>query len=434
MPPGVHPLAAPRIPTPPFRLPQTPSFNRYTNKLARYALKGVARRLSGPLGIMQDAYDIAQWYDGYSGTKEQPKSIDFGGSCASFSGNCPPVISLGTGMQRMVSASCVIPNYIKCLSGQPVHADSAKVDDTWLTDRRFNMFIIGPITWKGGATEPYWRMTNQNIVIYPQNGSARPRVIPGIPRTMPDTHNALSTPAIDPLSLPIQKPMPAPKPIPVSFLPGIKPNPNRVPSERRDYGLEPKPNPWPEPTPLNPYWPFPVLPFYPVNPEPWLPPTEPSVPSIDFDTGFTNGKKLITPRPGRHYKRPPGRNERETKKTLNPSLFARLARMGISGATEGADFVGAVYEALPTNITRFKGRDGKWRDKDMGPINKAIRIFNNLDKLDVDQAVKNLIYNHLEDKLIGKLSAGARKDLERKGWTSNRNPFGTPSTLPDIGI
>ena len=69
MPPGVHPLAAPRIPTPPFRLPQTPSFNRYTNKLARYALKGVARRLSGPLGVMQDAYDIAQWYDGFSGTK-----------------------------------------------------------------------------------------------------------------------------------------------------------------------------------------------------------------------------------------------------------------------------------------------------------------------------------------------------------------------------
>ena len=395
------------------------------------------------------AWDIKDWLSPPSGTPEKEPGYLFpdGYSCSLGGGCPPPAVVLGQGFY-WDSQNCPIPAHLECLSGQPAFRSGGANSEGVVNEAALTAYWnrngwvcikTGPIHSKLTSNPANWRMQLNRIVSYYRPGLSGipiPKYQPGQSRrVLPLDKLPINIPALDPNSQPIGVPVPTPNPIPVPMLPGIKPNPDRVPSERPDNGPEPKPDPWSPPEPVSP---FPPEKPFPPNPRPDpgenpKPPVDPYVPSVDIDTGAISNNPWITPRPGRHYKRPPGSNEREKKTKKNPGAFYRILNGIVGFAGEAGDLVGAVYDALPKSETRWKGRDGKWRDRDYGPIEKAQRIYNNLDKLDVDKAIENIIANEAEDRLIGGLASGARKNLARKGWGDpNRNPFGTPSQLPDL--
>lgn len=439
MPPGVHPFAAPRIPTPPFRMPPKPVFNPFKPKLPKGALGRLAGRLVPGLGLVLLAWDIYDSMETLQGSPGRKAGWLLGGT-ASCSLTCPgsPSIALGAGLNWGPGGDCPISQPSNCVSGQAVKvmADmpQSQIDAIWNASPKPTKIIEGIVHFKWGASS---KMFNKTIHVYRPGMEPKspPRYLPEAPPNFaPLDLLPMNIPGLDPNSMPIFVPVPTPHPIPVPLLPRLKPNPDRVPSERSDDGIVTKPDPW---APIPPVNPFPPEPAFPPNPEPGTgvkpkPPVDPFVPSVDLDTGAIGSSPRVTPRPGRHYKRPPGSNEREKKKNLNRGAFYRILNGLVGFVGEAGDFVDAVYDALPPKVRRWKGRDGKWRDRDANPITKAERIFNNLDKLDVDKAIENIIANQLEDKLIGSLASGARKDLARKGWTSDRNPFGTPSQMPGI--
>lgn len=386
------------------------------------------------------AWDILDWLtppDG--GPGEKKLVLPDGAYCHKQDASCSPGGS---------TIAVVWPGYLACtlidpcLGMQAYSSNHIRMDDPLANDKfaeAWNDRNGGSLGMYIGDLYPNFpaRYAITEIVSWMRTDpDSAPRIdtTPGL--FLPKDLLPINIPAIDPNSMPIGVPVPTPHPIPVPWLPGIKPNPDRVPSERPDNGPEPKPDPWaPPPEPVSP---FPPEKPFPPNPRPDpgenpKPPVDPYVPSVDIDTGAISNNPWITPRPGRHYKRPPGSNEREKKTKKNPGAFYRILNGIVGFAGEAGDLVEAVYDALPKSETRWKGRDGKWRDRDYGPIEKAQRIYNNLDKLDVDKAIENIIANEAEDRLIGGLASGARKNLARKGWGDpNRNPFGTPSQLPDL--
>lgn len=448
MPPGVHPLAAPRIPTAPFRTPPKPVFNPFRKKLPKFALGRLAPRLIPGLGGLLLAWDILDWLEAPDGSPEKEPGFDIpaGWTCSKtipYTG----AFNFGPAMRVIQVGSCDSMEASVGVGGQSIGSsvtgvngfDQAKLDKIWYNRNNVTIYT-GPRTSDTPGVRPqYQLMYMESGYVYANKPASlpSPKYRPAqagfvLPRDL----LPINIPALDPNSVPIGVPVPTPHPIPVPWLPGIKPNPDRVPSERSDNGPVPKPDPWaPRPEPVSP---FPPEKPFPPNPRPDpggrpKPPVDPYVPSVDIDTGAISNNPLITPRPGRHYKRPPGSNEREKKTTENPGAYYRILNGIVGFAGEAGDVVEAVYDALPKSETRWKGRDGKWRDRDYGPIEKAKRIFNNLDKLDVDKAIENIIANEAEDRLIGGLSKGAREGLARKGWGDpNRNPFGTPSRLSDL--
>lgn len=116
--------------------------------------------------------------------------------------------------------------------------------------------------------------------------------------------------------------------------------------------------------------------------------------------------------PGMIPRRPPPKNERERK--TNP--VAAWVYAGLSFVTESTDAVDAVWKALPGDAkTRIKGQRTT-------PQQKLEDIINGLDRLDVSQAVVNLILEALEDRLWaagGKLTKQAnQRDGKIPGWAS----------------
>ena len=82
--------------------------------------------------------------------------------------------------------------------------------------------------------------------------------------------------------------------------------------------------------------------------------------------------------------------------------------------------IDAVYSALPPEV------DAKWQcSKIAGGFGgqyeaggcdcKARALWHNFHKIDLDQAVKNLLTNELEDRLIG-AGMGARDKLRPRKW------------------
>lgn len=148
----------------------------------------------------------------------------------------------------------------------------------------------------------------------------------------------------------------------------------------------------------------------------WHSPSKPTKPS-----GRTGIKRRTLPSlnagggPGNpvgnapHVMSPPGIRVKERKHTpKNYAAWKKLADR-IGGVLEFADIVGAIYKALPWQIRSWKGRDGKWRDKDPTLQGKLMRILNNLNQLDLAQVVVNVAANQLEDKFFGLLGTAGKK-------------------------
>lgn len=141
----------------------------------------------------------------------------------------------------------------------------------------------------------------------------------------------------------------------------------------------------------------------------------------------------------------PGRGVAEKKVKGGAALFA--AGKAIGAVTETADFVEALYKALDKQCLKAKGAsaprttwragatgagrmgdDGKnwhwspghgWR-REVGYYQKvsmpdqAMAIYRNLDCLDVEQAIKNVIANQIEDAILGSLGKQSKKASQKK--------------------
>lgn len=131
-------------------------------------------------------------------------------------------------------------------------------------------------------------------------------------------------------------------------------------------------NPISEPTPYEPY-PQPVP-----NPDPGVvivhppgPPVKPTVPGV--------------PAPGVKERKFTGRN-----RALLEAF--RATQRFFHGVTEYGDMVDAIYEALPDRLQK----------EGLNPAEKSWEIYKHLDDVNMSEAIKNLLWNQVEDYVIGK--------------------------------
>jgi len=112
----------------------------------------------------------------------------------------------------------------------------------------------------------------------------------------------------------------------------------------------------------------------------------------------SRGNPSISTRPSNHSSsRPPiGVRERKIKSST-------LTKAGIAfgAVTETADFIGSLWEALPWKYRTY-GYSGK-------PQDKIRDIYNNLGKVDVAKAIKNVANNQIEDYIYGIGGNASRK-------------------------
>lgn len=130
--------------------------------------------------------------------------------------------------------------------------------------------------------------------------------------------------------------------------------------------------------------------------------------------------------------RPPGRGTKEVKMTLT---IGGLPGKLIGNAGETIDFIEALHDALPkdcqakakrrTGIYGY-GRPRKANPEWMAstPYEKAIAIYNCINRIDVSQAIINLITNQVEDYLIGKVGKAAGKAARKQGTRPVSAQFG----------
>ena len=96
-------------------------------------------------------------------------------------------------------------------------------------------------------------------------------------------------------------------------------------------------------------------------------------------------------------------------------------------ASEGADAVDAIWDALPDEVKRTSKSGVARKGAMIGQgtryattIDKFMAIYRNIGRLSLSKAAKNLLINHIVDKIIGTMSAkGAdklRKQLGASGW------------------
>lgn len=111
--------------------------------------------------------------------------------------------------------------------------------------------------------------------------------------------------------------------------------------------------------------------------------------------------------------KPPKKRTRERKQKgpLNTILNA------LDIVSEASEFVGAFYDALPDDVKE------KWDQKGRGLIDNAGQygidgadyklnaLWHNWHKVDIEQAIKNVIANELQDKILGKYQQALPKNI-----------------------
>lgn len=115
------------------------------------------------------------------------------------------------------------------------------------------------------------------------------------------------------------------------------------------------------------------------------------------------------PRPSR-----PKRGTREAPKAQGP-LQTIMKAMDI--ISEAAEFVDALYDALPDDVRK------RWDEKGRGLMDNAGQygidgadwklnaLWHNWHKVDIEQAIKNIIANELQDKILGKYQQALPKNI-----------------------
>jgi len=96
--------------------------------------------------------------------------------------------------------------------------------------------------------------------------------------------------------------------------------------------------------------------------------------------------------------RPPRKNEKEVKIKPGNYLVWRIFDAAFDAFTETQDFTNAIFEALPENRQKERGRFLHRFDTD-GRLRK---IYDHFDEIDWHEALQNVIVNQIEDAIIGK--------------------------------
>lgn len=192
-------------------------------------------------------------------------------------------------------------------------------------------------------------------------------------------------PQLDPMQLPIKQPMGTPAPIPYRVIPHRRMNPNRDPFEQST-GSQPRNFPQAQAQPGRAIPPG----YIPVDEVVITPPPGP-------------GKRPVAsaPEPAWHSRRPPKRGKEKENKVGN--VPAGLARAAISLVTESADVAEAFYYAIPD----------KERPYARTPWDKAVKVWENLDKVEIPALVGNLIIMLITDAAAGRWGQ-AQRDANRR--------------------
>lgn len=117
--------------------------------------------------------------------------------------------------------------------------------------------------------------------------------------------------------------------------------------------------------------------------------------------------------PANYRSAPPPKGTKEHKLKLSATGITALA---INIATETADVVDALFFAFPRAM-RPKWENGKM--KKLGLPDKMRFIYDNFEEIPVEQAIKNLIANQIEDKVYGKLGKAVGKTNEIRGTATS---------------
>lgn len=184
------------------------------------------------------------------------------------------------------------------------------------------------------------------------------------------------TPALAPEALPILRPQPVVRPLPYRLLTRRVPDARVSPNYRNEWG----------PSSAGA-----------------VPQTQPG--------GVMLGPRLrkkITAWPPS----PPRRGERERKVRTN--LPAGLVNSALNAVTEGADLIDAVYQALPEKLRKREQAKRHGKDPKIG--DKLWLLWNNYDKVDIEQAAFNVVKEGIEDAVFGRLGQAAGR--------GRRSPYG----------
>ena len=107
--------------------------------------------------------------------------------------------------------------------------------------------------------------------------------------------------------------------------------------------------------------------------------------------------------------RPPSKHTKERKFAITISGIGRLI---VNGATETMDAVQSLYDALPASLrARLFREHGGY----MSPLDKAEAVYRYINEIDGQKAVQNLIYNEIEDRIIGRLGRTVAAANRRRG-------------------
>lgn len=113
---------------------------------------------------------------------------------------------------------------------------------------------------------------------------------------------------------------------------------------------------------------------------------------------------------------PPGRKEKERKTKLGAVGGTAAARI-VNMTTESLDFLDALWDALPEEIKRKGARHNrslaeKLERKGRKRYSEKVKdVWNHFDKINLTDALENIIKNQVEDFVIGKMSKHATKNL-----------------------
>lgn len=183
-------------------------------------------------------------------------------------------------------------------------------------------------------------------------------------------------------------------------------------------GYDPYPNPAPGavPSPVAPPVPIPTtfpqhpdLPRQPTrgpakNPDPLVNPAFPPVPAIVNPPApytppaveFTPDAPPVPLAPPTGNPSPPGPGVKERKSKFSGSAWYQLFDTILHYYTETQDFIRAFYNALPDALQNCHHFDSQCQLE---------QLYDNIEELDVNEALLNLVQNEVEDTIIGALNS-----------------------------
>lgn len=140
------------------------------------------------------------------------------------------------------------------------------------------------------------------------------------------------------------------------------------------------------------------------------PPELEAMPEFQYSTARP-GEAVTEP----HARRPPRPGRREAKTLSRFAKFTMLLVRALDEASEIGDLIDAIYDALPPDVrARWeRGRTNRGVIDQYGQYGisgadwKIQAVYHNLHRLDTGKALENVVYNYIEDKIIGTYARGA---------------------------